>query len=503
MSHSNIDDNHPDLKRKTTRGGLAALAGQGATFILRMVSLITLARLLTPRDFGLVGMVTAVTGILTYFQDAGLSQAAIQSSSISRAQTSTLFWINLAIGGFLASVCVVMAPVLAAFYHEPRVQLVTVVVASNFLCFGASAQHRAMLVRGMKLTALAISDVCGVVLSVALGITLAALGVGYWALVGMAVFPSVTNLVAVWVLGGWIPGLPQRRAGVGAMLRYGGIMTVDNVVTYLSYYTDKILLGRFWGAAALGLYGRAYQLVNIPTQNLASVLGATLFPALARLQSQPERLRNYFLKSYTLFLSLTMPITVACGLFGEDIIRIFLGPKWMDAVPVFRLLAPTILAFALINPTGILLQALGRVGQSLWIGCVIMPVAIAGYFFGLRYGPVGVASGFSISMLIMILPTILWGIRGTPISPRDIVRAIAPPLSSVLIAAALAMICWIPASRLPYSLLRLVIVNVVLFGTHAALLYFVMGQRALYLSVLHGLGFTIKPTGFLAKFVRV
>lgn len=477
-----------DLKRRTTRGAFSSLAGQGLSFVLRLGSLVILARLLSPRDFGLVGMATAITGILVLFQDAGLSNAAIQSASITREQTSTLFWINVAIGFVFASLVVIAAPFLATFYREPRVAPVAYALASTFLFFGASAQHRAMLVRNMKISTLAIADLIGSGISVSIAITLALLGAGYWALVGLAVVPPLFNLIAVWFLGRWLPGFPSRTAGIGKMIKYGGTLMLDSAVMYFAYNTDKILLGRFLGAEALGLYGRAYQLVNIPTATLSSVLGATLFPVLSRLQEEPERLRNYFLKSYTLFLSLAMPVTVACGLFGEDIIRVFLGPKWIEAAPIFRLLAPTILAFALINPTGLLLYALGRVIQGLWIGLMIAPVVIAGYAFGLSYGPVGVAGGFSGAMLLLIVPSILWGVRGTPVSSKDVFRAIFPPLSSVVIAGVLAGLVSIPAARIEIPFFRLVVENVVLFGVHAALLYFVLGQKALYLSVFSGLG---------------
>jgi len=471
------------------RGALASIAGQGTNFVLRMGSMMILARLLSPRDFGLVGMATAVTGFLILFQDAGLAAAAIQSPSISRTQTSTLFWINLIVGGCLALLCAMAAPLLAAFYHEPRVKWLAIVMASGFLFNGAAAQHRAMLSRNMRITALAASDVCATALSVFLGISMAALGMGYWALAGMAVCPSIVGLVAAWTLTRWIPDLPRRGAGIASMLKYGGTLMIDNIIMYLAYNMDKVLLGRFWGAQALGFYGRAYTLINIPTQNLSNAVSAVGFPALARLQNQPERLRSYFLKCYTLFLSLTIPITVACGLFGEDIIRVFLGPKWMDAVPIFRLLAPTILAFALINPTGLLLFATGRALQALHIGLMIAPVVILGYVCGIGYGPVGVASGFSVAMLVLIVPSILWGIRGTPISPADIWQAIRPPLYSVLIASAAALLAAIPVSLLSFALLRLCLINGVLFGTYAAMLWFVMGQKELYLKAWHGLGF--------------
>ena len=276
------------------------------------------------------------------------------------------------------------------------------------------------------------------------------------------------------------------------MVRYGSLLMADNIVMYIGYNMDKVLLGRFVGATALGFYSRAYQLINIPTTNLCTAVGNAAFPALSRLQHEPVRLRSYFLKCYTLFLSLNIPITVACGLFGEDIIRVFLGAKWMDSVPLFRLLAPTMLAVAFINPPGLLLAAIGRAKESLLIGCAIAPTVILGYALGLPYGPVGIASGFSASMLLLAVPVTLWAISYTPVSPADVWGAIRPPLYSVFVAAGAALLVSLPASGLHFALLRLLLICGVLFTVYFIMLFFPMGQKALYLKVLAGLGLKLK-----------
>src|SRR6266850_2987771 len=134
-----------DLKGKTARGALVSTFARATTFLLRIGSMVVLARLLVPADFGLVGMVTACTGFLGLFGDLGLSIVAVQRTSISREQNSTLFWINLAVGGTLAAVCAALAPILTNFYHEPRLFWLTVVNGAGFLLGGAAAQHRAML----------------------------------------------------------------------------------------------------------------------------------------------------------------------------------------------------------------------------------------------------------------------------------------------------------------------------------------------------------------------
>src|SRR5271165_1116886 len=118
-----------DLKEKTIRGGFARLCAQGINFAFRLGSLMILARLLGPKDYGLVGMVTAFTGVLTLFRDFGLSSAAVQRATVTDEQISTLFWINLLAGSLLGLLTLAMAPFIAAFYHEPRLLGVTAVLA--------------------------------------------------------------------------------------------------------------------------------------------------------------------------------------------------------------------------------------------------------------------------------------------------------------------------------------------------------------------------------------
>ena len=149
------------------------------------------------------------------------------------------------------------------------------------------------------------------------------------------------------------------------MIRFGGTITLNGLVVYIASNFEKILLGRFWGVDAIGIYGRAYQLITIPTDNLNSAVGEVAFSALSRLQHDPIRLKSYFLKGYSLVLALTLPITFACALFADDMVFVLLGPKWKDAAPIFRLLAPTVLVFAIANPLSWLVSSLGWVGRNL------------------------------------------------------------------------------------------------------------------------------------------
>jgi PST family polysaccharide transporter len=432
-------------------------------------------------------MVTAFTGVLDLFRDFGLSSAAVQRATVTEAQTSTLFWINMSLGALLGLVTLAMAPAIAAFYHEPRLFGVTAVLASGFFFNAAGTQHLALLQRQLRFTALAVISIFSSIVGIAIGIGGAVTGYGYWALVAMTVISPLVTTVGVWAITGWVPGIPRRRAGIRSMLQFGGTLTLNGLVAYVVYNAEKVMIGRFWGADAIGIYGRAYQLVHIPTDNLNSAVGDVAFSALSRLQDDPIRLKSYFLKGFSLVLGLTLPVTIACALFADDLVFVVLGPKWTDTAVIVRLLAPTIAIFAIINPLGWLTYSLGLVARCLKIALVFAPIMITGCVIGLPYGPKGVAFAYSTVMTLWVIPHILWCVHGTVISLRDILLAVSRPAASGILAGTLAFQGQLIFGQFVPPLLRLVLESGVLFITFFGTLLFVAGQKALYLDLLQGL----------------
>jgi len=476
-----------DLKQKTIRSGLAKLFGQALNFILRIFFLIIMARLLDPKDFGLVTMVAVVTGLYAMFTTAGLSTATIQKASINDEQISTLFWINMLIGTLLACLCMITAPVLVTFYNEPRLFWITMIMAAGFIVNAAGVQHSALLQRQLRFVTLTVIETLSQLAGIAVGIGMAVADFGYWALVVSTIVQPAIGTVCVWAVTAWIPGSPRRNIGIRSMLRFGGTVTLNNLIVYVAYNIEKVLLGRFWGADVLGLYGRAYQLINIPTQNLNLAIGGVTFAALSRLQNDPVRLRSYFLKGYSLANSLTLPTTMFCASFADDIILVALGPKWADAATMFRLLSPTVLVFGIINPTAWLLVSTGLQERSLKIALVIAPLVIAAYAIGLPFGPNGVAFAYSTAMMLWLVPHILWCLHGTAISPRDILLATGKPLMSAVIATAIAIAAQFYFNQLHSPFLRLGLEGGIMFVVYFWMLLFIMGQKTFYLDLFRGL----------------
>lgn len=475
-----------EIKTRTIRGGAIKLAGQVVNFVLRLGSLMVLGRLLDPRDFGLMGMVTALTGVLNLFRDFGLSTATVQRSDITEEQLSTVFWINLGVGLLLGLVCLIGAPFVASFYGEPRLLGITAASAIGFVCNAAGVQHSALLQRQMRFAATTGLDVVALVISVAAGIGLGMAGYGYWALVWMALAQVIATTAGAWLLARWVPGTPKRNVGVRSMMQFGGTITLNGLVVYFAYNLEKVLLGRFWGAEAIGIYGRAYQLINIPTDNLNSAVGGVAFSALSRLQSEPLRMKRTFLKSYSLFLAVALPVTIWFAAFADDVIAVFLGPKWVGTEVILRALAPSIVIFALINPLAWLGIALGIVRRSLNVAIVLALVVISSYLIGLPYGPTGVAIAYSTAMVVWAVPHIAWFIHGTIIRLLDIVDAACAPMvsggTSAIAGFGAHVLClhWTPLARL------LVEVSVATF-VYAGMFLFVFRQKDLLVETIRGL----------------
>jgi O-antigen/teichoic acid export membrane protein len=472
------------LRERALRGGFAKVCSQGTILAVRLGTLVVLARLIDPKDFGLVGMVTVVTGVFGLFRDAGLSVATVQRPSISEEEISTLFWLNMLVGAVLALLSLATAPILVAFYHEPQLFWVTVALASGFVLNAGGVQHSAILQREMRFSALALIEAVSMLISCGSGIAMALAGFGYWALVVMSVSLPAVSTLCLWLTSAWVPRWPRWNPAIGSMVRFGGTVTLNTLVVYVAYNAEKVLLGRYFGAEALGVYGRAYQLISIPSESLNSAIYLVAVSGLARLQGDLPRFRSFFLKGYSLLLSLTLPVTIASALFADEIIRVVLGPKWYNAIPSFRYLAPTIVAFALINPMGWFLFSSGRVLRSLKMALVIAPVVILGYVLGLPYGASGVAIGFSAAMILLVVPMIAWATHGTAIAAGDVWRAIWPPFGAALVASGVALAVQVLVRPVEPPIVRLAVGGSLMLLSYVVVLLYVMKQRQFYADLL-------------------
>src|SRR5438105_14006839 len=235
----------PDLKRRTISGGVVTVSAQAAKFGLNLVCTVILARLLTPGDFGLVAMVTAVTGFLAMFRHAGLAIPTVQRENITHAQVSNLFWINLGISGLCALIVAALSPAIAWFYRDPRITYITLLLSTTFLIGGFRVQHLALLKRQMRFKVIALIEVGSMATGVLVGVVMALLRYRYWSLVGLNLATEITGFLLTGLVSRWRPRLPSRNSGIRPLVAFGVHQTASSLMFSLASGCDNLLIGRF------------------------------------------------------------------------------------------------------------------------------------------------------------------------------------------------------------------------------------------------------------------
>src|SRR5207245_2322528 len=260
------------------------------------------------------------------FNDAGLSIATVQRERITHAQVSNLFWINLAVSSVGSLIMAGLAWVIARFYHNSQLIPIALILSLTFIVSGSTIQHQALLKRQMRFKALAFIEVGSVAFSVVVGVTLAVLGCGYWSLVWSILSTEVAGLFLTWSISRWRPQLPTRDSGVGPLVSFGAHRTAGDFILFLARSSDNLLIGRFYGAAAVGLYSRASALLVRPLEQFLSPINAVFIPALSRLQSHPARYRSTFMRLYEAIAVIGFLFTGLCLALARPLTLVLLGP---------------------------------------------------------------------------------------------------------------------------------------------------------------------------------
>ena len=405
-----------DLRKKAIKGAGYTFSGQTIGYAIQTVGTIVLARLLTPEDFGLVAMVSAFSLLIQNFGYNGFIEAVVQREEINHDQMSKLFWLNLAIMSGLTLAFMAAAPVIAWFYKEPQLNKITLAISSSILFNGLTTCHFAVLTRSMKFHITALIQLLAGVLSTVIAVLTALKGIGYWALVLRRVTLPMLTAVLAWIMCQWRPGIPARNADVKPILKFGLHTYGYFLMDYLRKNADKVIMGKLFGKAPLGNYDRAgYLSAVLPTQLTYSLSGVGV-ATLSRLRNDTEKYLAYFSKSLSIIAFVAFPGSVFFTLVGKDFIVILLGPQWGAAGDFFTALGPAIGLVVIYDMNNWLHLSLGRPDRLLKWTIFVFLAALAAFFAGAAFGPLGIAVAYSVLFYILLLPALYYA--GRPLKIR-------------------------------------------------------------------------------------
>lgn len=403
-----------ELGRASARGGLSTLSGQGMQLVIQLTSLTVLARLLDPRDYGLVAIVMVMVGVGEVFRDAGLSSAAIQAKTLSDTERSNLWWCAAGIGAVLTTVMALLSPVLAWFFGEPQLTALLLTMSASFLLAGMASQHRASLQRELRFGALSLVNVSTGLIALMVAICAALAGWGPWALIVQNLTGALLAAIATAILSGWRPHRYDRSVSVSHFFRFGMPLLGTQVAQYLAGNSDTALIGALHGPGVVGLYNRAIQVVRMPLNQIRTPVGQVAFAALSRQQSDSRMLARFAERGQLL---LGYPITLLAGgisAAAAPLVALVLGPGWEGGVPYLHLIAVGEGLNTLAMTGGWLYMVRERTASLMKYTVFSAVVRLSLLTIGmLSLGPLGAAVAVAVAPFILWPVSLIWSGRVT------------------------------------------------------------------------------------------
>ncbi|MHB8168802.1 MAG: MOP flippase family protein [Thermoleophilia bacterium] len=427
------------IKQAAASGIKWTSASQVGRQVMQWITMVVLARLLVPADFGLVGMAMVVIGFVMIFKDLGTSAAVIQRQQSSDELLSSIFWVNVAFGLLATVILFFCSPLIGAFYGDDRVTAIMRLLSLTFFISGLSIMQQALLERDLKFDRVAKIELSSFVAGSVIGIGVAVAGLGVWSLVIQTLAVSLMTTLLLWIGTPWHPRLFIRSREVKEVCGYSLNLAGFNIFNYFSRNADNLLVGRFLGATELGYYSLAYRIMLYPLQSITLVIGRIMFPVYSQMQDNDARFRGAFLQTASSIAFISFPLMLGLMVLRHSLILVLFGSQWQPVIVLVAILAPIGMIQSIMATVGPLYQAKGRTDLYFGWGVVSSGICVLSFVIGLRWGIVGVASAYAIANILLVYPCFAIPFRLIDLPMRELGFSLwRPLLSSLLMTAVIA-----------------------------------------------------------------
>ncbi len=382
-----------NLKSQTIKGVFWSFIEKFGSQLILLISQIVLARLLEPKDFGLLGMLAIFIAVSQAFIDSGFDNALIQKKEVNQTDYSTVFYFNITIGIVLYLILFFAAPLIADFFHQPLLvdltRVVCIVLAVN--SFGLIQFVKFKIEMNFK--AIAQVVVIANLLSAFVGIAMALMGFGVWALAGQIIGIYFFRTVLFWIKSSWRPSFIFSFQSFKQLFSFGSKLLLSGIINQVFQNIYLMVIGRIFSASLLGFYTQAKKLQEVPVTTLAQVVGNVTFPAFSKIQDDNIKLREGFRKLIKLMVFINFPLMLGLAVVAEPLLVLILGEKWLPSVPYFQLLCIAGMIYTLHASNLNILKVKGRSDLFLYLEIIKKTIVVIAIFIGLNWGIIGLIVG--------------------------------------------------------------------------------------------------------------
>jgi O-antigen/teichoic acid export membrane protein len=473
-----------EFRERVLKGVVWAAVERWGSQIVGLVILLLLARRLEPSAFGMIAMAAVFIALIEAVVDHGLAEALIQRKDLEPEHLDSAFWVNVGTGVAMCIVCVTLAGPISHVMKQPALKPVLQWLSISFVFGGLRAVQEALLRRSLKFRTLALRTLVGHIAGGVVAVTMASRGYGVWSLVALELTRRSTATAVLWMATWWRPGLRFSAAHVRDLIPFSLYVVGIRLLNFLNTRSDDLLIGAVLGPVALGYYTVAYQLIRQIERFITGVTSQVAFPAFARLQHDPEQLRQAFYTAtrYTSFIAL--PVFLGFAVLAPEVVGVVFGPKWSRSIPVMQILAFIGLLQVMYYFNGNVLMAMGKPSWRFQLNMLNAVTNVIAFAIAVRWGIVAVAIAFTVRGYLFSPLSIICVHKLLHLDFRRYVAGVAPACK-----AAAAMI--------------MVVLGMKHFGTpfttnaHIVLFFLCMGGAGTYL-----LGMRLAAPGALTSIRR-
>lgn len=382
------------LKRKTFKGTLWSTLERFSVQGIAFVVMIIMARILTPDDYGLVGMLTVFIAVSQSLVDSGFSQALIRKQDRSELDNSTVFFFNIGVGAILYLILFFSAPLIAKFYNEPILVPLTRLISISVLINSFVVVQRALLTIKIDFKTQAKASFSAAIFSGTVGITMAHTGYGVWSIVWYQLTNLTTNVCLLWFFSKWRPQLIYSWKSFRELFGFGSKLAISGIIDTLYKNIYLITIGKLFSASDLGYYTRAHQFAEFPSSNVSGIIQRVTFPVLCTIQDDDERLRYVYRKFLRLSAFVVFPLMIGLAAVAHPFIILVLKEKWEFAAVLLQIICLGMMWYPIHAINLNLLQVKGRsdlfLKLEIWkksigvaILCVTVPIGLVAMCWGI------------------------------------------------------------------------------------------------------------------------
>lgn len=453
---SKADVGSEPLSPAVRSGTRTLIASQIVSQLFSLAVAAMLFRWVDRQQFGLLGMVTPLLAFVRMLATLGLNVATVQRPRLEPAELSSLFWINLLLGGLATILAAVGSPLLAWLYDAPELTPIGLALSATLLMTALGSQHQALLERDLRIGRLSVIRLIALFCGGLAAVAAACAGCGVWALVLQQYVEIVVLAGIAWWVEPWRPNRPARNAAAGELLRFGGFYSLSSLMFFLATNADKLLLASLLGStvegrAVLGMYSQAFQLMMRPIYAVTTPIAGIMLPALSRARSSPRVYSELVVAFYRMVGISLIPCGLGLYLVAQDAMRVLGGVAWADAGRMLEALAPAIVVLGLMSIAGSLLASAGRT-DCLFYGSVAFTIllcqgyAVGFWLGGMRWNPplgpaLGVAWSFSLVLGgVLFVPYLTFCFRVAGVNGRQVAAGLVRPFRAGICMVAVVLL---------------------------------------------------------------